>query len=685
MQMVTTNYSINITEGLVKVKKINLRGIKSTLVLCFSTLILVSSLVLGYTAVQKSSDVVQKEAEKTLTSLTEEAVKFTQSRIELQMRTLEMISLMEGMNSMDWNVQQSILKEQLKNTSFLDIAVVLPDGNAYYSDGTITQLGDMEYVTKALNGEKNVSDVLMNLATNDVVLMYAVPIVSDGEILGALVGIRDGDAVSEITDKVGFGESGYGYMINDSGTVVAHPDRNKVLNQFNPIEESKNDESLKSLSDMFKTAIKERTGISSHNYNSKDLYASYSPVRGTNWIFVITADKNEVLAAIPDLVNSLIKILIVTLAASIFLAAIIGNTIASPIVKVIGYSKKISDLDITEDVSKKYLKKKDETGDLAVAMQSIIESLRMIIKEISNTSEQLLASSEELSAASQQSATAAEQISQTVEEISNGAANQAQSTEEGSSKAFALGEIIENNQLHMKNMNDGSKKVAEVVEDGLNVIDNLYKITEESNTATNDIKEVVMKTNDSSARIGQASSVIAAIAQQTNLLALNAAIEAARAGNAGRGFAVVAEEIKNLAKKSSYSTKEIDEIVSELQSNSQNAVRTMERVTSITKEQTNSVIDSKDKYMLIAKAMKETSETIKQLNEAGTAMDGMKDQILTTMENLSAIAEENSAAVEEATASIEEQAASAAEIAGSSEGLSSLAQNLQDIIERFKV
>ncbi len=137
---------------------------------------------------QKSSDVVTSEAEKSLTSLTSEATNFTQSRIELQMRSLEMISFMQGINSMDWNKQQSILIEQLKNTSFMDIAVVKPDGNAYYSDGTISQLGDREYVVKALNGEKNVSDVIISRVTNSAVLMYAVPITRDGKIVGALIG-----------------------------------------------------------------------------------------------------------------------------------------------------------------------------------------------------------------------------------------------------------------------------------------------------------------------------------------------------------------------------------------------------------------------------------------------------------------------------------------------------------------
>ncbi|MPM54636.1 hypothetical protein SDC9_101415 [bioreactor metagenome] len=133
------------------------------------------------------------------------------------------------------------------------------------------------------------------------------------------------------------------------------------------------------------------------------------------------------------------------------------------------------------------------------------------------------------------------------------------------------------------------------------------------------------------------------------------------------------------------STKEIDEVVNELQTNTHNAVKTMERVTAISKEQTNSVISSRDKYQQIEEAMTETVEIVNQLNVAGKEMEGMKNEILTTMENLSAIAEENSAATQEATASIEEQAASAEEIAGASEGLSALAENLQKIITRFKI
>ncbi len=81
----------------------------------------------------------------------------------------------------------------------------------YYSDGTINDLGDREYVKKALNGgETVVSDLLISRITNNIVLMFAAPIEREGgEVVGVLVGRRDGNTLSHITDDIGFGEEGY--------------------------------------------------------------------------------------------------------------------------------------------------------------------------------------------------------------------------------------------------------------------------------------------------------------------------------------------------------------------------------------------------------------------------------------------------------------------------------------------
>lgn len=662
-----------------------MKSIRTKLVIYFSILILCSSIILGIISVQQASASVKLEVEKSLALLVSDASKLTQSRVETQIKALEMIAGRADIQSMDWAIQQPILQTQLERTSFLDIAVVQLDGTAQYSNGSTSQLGDRDYIKKAFSGEINVSDLLVSKVTNSVVLMYAAPIEKEGKIIGALIGRGDGNALSEITDDTGFGESGYAYIINSKGTLVAHPDREKVLNQYNPIEEVKKDESQRSVAMQFEKMLKEKTGISDYAFQGEDLYAGYTPIEGSEWILVIAANKNEVLSSIDSLQKAIIITTGIIIALSIVITYLIGNSIAKPIVRSMQHSEKIANLDISQDVPADLLKNKNEIGALSKSLQRITSSLREVIKEISNSSEQLAAASEELTATSQQSATAAEEVSKTVEEIARGAAEQARNTEEGSSKAILLGKVIEKDLSYMKDLNTSANNVKNVVEEGLKDIDNLSKITEESGEAAQEIYEVILKTNDSSNRIGQASSVIASIADQTNLLALNAAIEAARAGEAGKGFAVVADEIRKLAEQSSTSTKAIDGMVTELQSNAQNAVKTMERVSSISSQQTNSVINNRDKYILIEQAMKQAVKGVEQLNASGEEMENVKNEILDTLQNLSAIAEENSAATQQATASMEEQSASMEEIAGASESLSNLAQNLQSIIMKFKV
>jgi chromosome segregation ATPase len=254
-----------------------------------------------------------------------------------------------------------------------------------------------------------------------------------------------------------------------------------------------------------------------------------------------------------------------------------------------------------------------------------------------------------------------------------------------SEKANRLGEVIEKDQTFLEEMNVASTGVRNVVDTGMKDIEYLLIKTEENNQAGREIHAVIIKTDESSQKIGQASGVIASIAEQTNLLALNAAIEAARAGEAGRGFSVVAEEIRRLAEQSAASTKEIDNTVNELLTNSKEAVRTISNMISVINEQAESVKRNKENYIAIKEAIQNTLNTVEHLNGSGKEMQKMKNEIMDTLQNLSAIAEENSASTQEVTASMEEQTASVEEVANSSEELAKLAENLQTIISKFKI
>ena len=660
-------------------------SIKTELIILFSVLVLALSISLGVIAIKVSSNILINEANSSILSLSQDAAKLEKSRLDIQRRILSTLAMLDSIQSMDWRLQQPILENALEESTFIDIGIMKLDGTINFSDGDSIKLSESDPIRKALDGDGNAINFGVNPNTKELVLMQAVPIEDNSKVVGALVGFRDGNALSNMAADTGFGKEGYGYIINHDGVIIGHPDKEMVMNMVSPIEKAKTDSSFEGIGRAFEHILEKKQGTDIYKTSDGTFYLGYAPIESTDWTFIITANKSEVLSELSTLTSTILIISVIALIISIVITYVIGNYITKPIIKTVEHGMRIADLDLVENIDDKYIKMNNEIGILARALQRIINNIRDIILDINNSSEQMAASSEELTATSQQTAAAAQEVAKTVEEIAQGVSEQAKNTEAGSAKAILLGKTIEKVQEYIDNVNASSDKVTEVVKEGLTEIDSLSKITKESTDAVERIYKVIMQTNESSNKIGEVSTLIESIAQQTNLLSLNAAIEAARAGDAGKGFAVVAEEIRNLAEQSSSSTKIINEIVAELQNNTSNAVENMKRVISISSEQSQSVNNSKDKYELIATSTKNSIADVKQLRESEDEMDEMRKEILEALENLSAIAEENAAASQQASASTEEQTASVEEIAGSSDNLSELATKLHTLVEKFKI
>ncbi|QOY36580.1 methyl-accepting chemotaxis protein [Anaerobacillus isosaccharinicus] len=672
-----------------------MNSIKTKLIISFSLVILFASTSLGFFTLQNASRSIIAEAESGLHSLVTEGARLTESRIESQFRYLEGLTNIPQL--VDRNalpqVKANILLNHVVDSGYIRMGIADLKGNLYLSDTyginkQIVDISERAYYKNSLQGERQIMPPSISVNADDnggMIMVSSIPVYFQNKVSGALVAVGGADFLNSIVDDMGYGEEGYAYIIDGTGTIIAHPNREMVTSQFNPIKDVEEDASLKSLANVFEKILVEKQGYSEYSFNGNDLYFGYAPIEGTDWFLVIAANEREVLSAIPTLQRNVGLITLIVLIISVVIAALIGNSITNPIVKIIRHSEKIASLDITENVPESLLKKKDEVGGLSQSLQTITVSLREIIGDINKSAEHVSASSEELTATSQQSASAAEEVSKTITEIASGAADQAESTEAGSSQAILLGETVEENQSFMRELNEASQKVNEVVAEGLVEIDNLTNISNESSKATKEVHEGIIKTNDSAKKISEASGVIAAIADQTNLLALNAAIEAARAGEAGKGFSVVADEIRKLAEQSTRSTQTIDEVVQELQNNAKFAVDIMDRVSEILIEQENKVKVTKGKYESIDLAMKEAQHAVEKLNVSGSEMEKMKDAIMDTLQNLSAIAEENSASTEEVSAAMEEQAASMDDISRASESLSQLSQDLQSVVSKFKI
>jgi Methyl-accepting chemotaxis protein len=647
------------------------------------------SLVTGGVSLVMSKNAMTTEANKSLLSITELGAEKIKIIVDDRLLVLQEIANRQRTLTMDFTTQKDSIKGDIERLGYLDMAIVSTKGEAkYILESKTADLSDRDYVQKALAGQACVSDVLISKVTNSAVLMYAVPIEKNGKVVGALVARRDGNALAEITDEMGYGEEGYAYIINDKGITVAHPDRTRVMDQFQPIEAAKNDKTMAPVAKVFQKVLDEKTGYGDYTFNNKALLVAFAPIEGTNWYLVNTASEKEVFAGASKLMSALIFLLVGVIVASIIIATLLALSIARPIVHMTAIVDRQAALDFrpVEDKMLLFLQKRnDEIGEMTRSLAAMGTNIRELLVNVSSTAEQVSATSEELTATSHQSATASGEVAQTIGEIAKGAGDQAENTMEAANELNRLSSDIQNNMTQVELLAANTQEIRQLIYNGIDVMESLTDKTEQNSKASEVVYQSILRTNESSSKIAEASQMITSISEQTNLLALNASIEAARAGEHGRGFAVVAEEIRKLAEQSRNTTSTIDEMLRNLNMDAQTAVDKMREAGELTKEQEKSVVLSKSTFSSISEAIHSTEQMVIVVGEGSERMENSKLMVLERVEALSAIAEENAASTEEASASVEEQSASALEIANASEDLSEMAQQLQSMIARFKV
>lgn len=659
-------------------------NLSKRIILLVSILIIVATLGLGGLAVKVSSDAVIKQTEEQLLTLAQEGSKLVEAEIAKDLEVLQELANRARTQTMDFEIQKESLTPDVARLGYMDIGIVTSDGTARYMNSEDAKLGDREYIQKALKGEPNISEVLISRVTNSAVVMYAVPIKVEGQVKGTLIARKDATVFSQIIDEMGFGEKGYAFIIGADGTLYAHPDEERVMNQDNILKDGGQ---YKEVGLAFEDLGMGKEGVVNYNFLGDKRILGVSPMKSTDWTLVVGALEKDVLGWKASLQMALLGGALLFLILGIIAAFFIGRNISRPIIDLSHIMDKMAGYDLTFDESSvaiKYLKRQDEIGAITNSLATMQTNIVQLVKEINDQAGQVASSSEELTAASQQSSIAAGEAARAIEEIATGASGQAMETDKGSRNTDEMGSQIEYNQQGLKAINEATSKINLLKEEGLDVIKDLVEKTNTSFRASKEIFDNISYTNESAKKIADASHMINAITEQTNLLALNAAIEAARAGEAGRGFSVVADEIRKLAEESNNFTGEITKVVNELSSRASTAVEIMQEVAGVVKSQTDSVNMTTDKFNGIALAIEEMQSSMSAFNASMQDMVSKKDQVLGVMHNLSAIAEENAAGTEEASASVEEQTAAMEQISAASAALAELAQDMQNSVAKFK-
>ncbi len=367
----------------------------------------------------------------------------------------------------------------------------------------------------------------------------------------------------------------------------------------------------------------------------------------------------------------------------IVIATFLIRRVLRPVAEMTRIARLVAEGDLTvEEVA---VKTKDEVGQLAVAINTMAENIRALIRETSGISEKVSSASEELTASSNEMTEGIEQVSATAEELAAGANNQA---EQANNTLEVIREIdfgVKQINDYARSMEESSNKANQVSNEGLQSVQQSVTQIKSLERKVNDSSKVVFELADKTKEISEILNVITDIANQTNLLALNAAIEAARAGEQGRGFAVVADEVRKLAEQAGKSTSEISEIIYSVEQEAQKAGVAMSEVVEGVKLGSEVIDYNGQAFNEIADVIKEISAKVGEISRATEDITHKVDEGVNSVESIAAITEESSAGTEELSASMEQQNASMQEINGMASQLAQMAEELNQSLAKFKI
>ncbi|MGN0339104.1 MAG: methyl-accepting chemotaxis protein [Lachnospira sp.] len=376
---------------------------------------------------------------------------------------------------------------------------------------------------------------------------------------------------------------------------------------------------------------------------------------------------------------------IFVMAACIVIAVIMSVSITRSLQKGIREVQKVADGELGSPIEEKLLKRHDEVGDLAKAIDTLQKALQNIVSKIAQSTDNIKMAANELGVTAKDTNYTMKQVEDAVSSISENITEQAKSTKTTTDNIVLMGDQIGRTSEEVGLLNQNADVMRKSSEQASYTIQQLRQINDKVKESINTITRQTNLTNESAQKIQAAIGIISSIAEETNLLSLNASIEAARAGESGRGFAVVASQIQKLAEQSNSSSCEIEEITNTLISNSDEAVEIMRQVHEIIDSQSQNMTDTENIVSEVMDGINTSLEKIEKIEYATEQLESSRNRIVETVEGLSDIAEQNAASTEETFAQTSQVSNTFEQIEAKADQLKQIADELSGIMQHFQL
>jgi len=398
---------------------------------------------------------------------------------------------------------------------------------------------------------------------------------------------------------------------------------------------------------------------------------------------VMEKDQNKAKETTTFIITMLIVATLIALVMGLAISIWIGRFISKPVIQVSESMKKLAEGDFSIEPIR--VRNRDEIGVLVNSMNQMVDDLRKILVQVSESSEYIAASTEELSASTEQSAESAARVADLSQKNAIGAEKQLETFKATALKVEEIAEEVDHISHSSESMLSATESATKMTQQGAVSIHNVLSQMNAIHTSTEETSALIRSLDERSKQITDIVSLITAISEQTNLLALNAAIEAARAGEHGRGFAVVAEEVRKLAEESRKSAEQVIEMTNLIQQGTIQAVGAMENGNMLVQEGLTYTEQAEQAFAAIEAAIDNVTNQVREVNESVEEIRDFSRQVAAGIEEVTSISDQVLQLSQESSTASEEQLATSEEITSSVQNLAALADDMKQQITRFRI
>ena len=638
-------------------------------------------------------DTLIRNAKTDLETQAESFSKSTERDVKARFDLLDEVAANYVLRTADDAAKTKFIQEVQKRDGFPTTSYLNLKGQGFGSDGKAADRADREYYKAVMKTQAPYMPApVLSVISHKLTVVLTTPIKENGQMIGMVTGTIDLGDLSQELKSVTFKQTGYAYVMDEKGIIVAHPNNTEVINKTN-ILTGESADILGSagvdpkLQQAIQQAISENKRVElEYKYFDGTVHDGIvEPIElpGKKWAMVVTVPHAEVVAEAHRMGYILGGVSVAFLLVAVLCILVFSRGIANDIIWLLKRCQEVSSGDLRQ--VQNTITSKDEIGQLADNFSKMKTLLSTLIRSVQQNADSLTDSSSNMKDGSQQIANSATQIAESVTKIAEGMTHQSESLADMRSSVAKTTQLSDDIYSATKTATDMAKDMEGKAKSGRDSVGTVVAQMQQIADSSRSIEAAVGDLQTGSSEISKIVEMITEIAGQTNLLSLNAAIEAARAGEAGRGFAVVAEAVRKLAEKSGESSALIVDLIKKNNEYMEKAVAASQSGATNVASGLEAVKSADTAFEGLNASISGITERIYEIAESIASMAEENKRVMSTVVSIEEVGKQSAASTQSVSAAAQQQSATMEEFASASHNLAELANALKQQVEKFRV